>query len=193
MSSQGTSLTTRVGHKFLDHKIDPQTIILIVGTFNPSTPENNADFFYSSPRNQLWSLLPQAFGLPDLQGKDRVTEKKQFMKDYHIDFIDIISAVDVEKGQECNRKDAYIDSRICEWRDVIQEMKQLKFLRRACFTRKGLKDIPRMKAKIDEIREYCRKSGTIFEGIVTPSQAFRSRNKQSEWTQFFNPPAVNGA
>jgi G:T/U-mismatch repair DNA glycosylase len=36
--------------------------MLIIGTFNPATYKNQADFFYSRGKNYFWRLLPVAFG-----------------------------------------------------------------------------------------------------------------------------------
>lgn len=33
-----------VNHKFLEHQLNPETEILIIGTFNPDTCTNKADF-----------------------------------------------------------------------------------------------------------------------------------------------------
>ena len=60
---------TKIKHRFVDHKIDVNTEILVVGTFNPETPENIADFFYGRQRNFLWTLMPTAFGENSLKGK----------------------------------------------------------------------------------------------------------------------------
>ncbi len=40
-----------IKHRFLDHQINPETEILILGTFNPETEKNEADFFYGRNRN----------------------------------------------------------------------------------------------------------------------------------------------
>lgn len=54
-----------IGHKFIDHQLNPNTMVLIVGTFNPNVNNNEADFFYGRNRNYLWRLLPIAFGQND--------------------------------------------------------------------------------------------------------------------------------
>lgn len=43
----------KVKHRFINHKINPDTEILILGTFNPEAKENEADFFYGRSRNYL--------------------------------------------------------------------------------------------------------------------------------------------
>jgi len=37
-----------VHHKFCGHKIHPDTETLIIGTFNPETRDNSADFFIAA-------------------------------------------------------------------------------------------------------------------------------------------------
>mgnify|MGYP000203195880 CR=1 FL=1 len=51
-----------IKHKFLDHNINPKAEMLFLGTFNPETENNDADFFYGRSRNYLWKLLPLAIG-----------------------------------------------------------------------------------------------------------------------------------
>jgi G:T/U-mismatch repair DNA glycosylase len=181
----------RVKHKFFDHKIHPDTRILIIGTFNPgiSDSQNNADFFYSRQRrrhNELWKLLTTAFGCNDLTGINRVDDKKLFMKQHHIDFVDLIKEIEVPAGCEGDVKDAFIDKRVTKWTDVISLMQSLK-LDAACFTRSTFKDIPNINSKVIEIEHYCKKHDVIFKRLVTPSPAYRSQDKQREWTLFFKP------
>lgn len=56
---RGKELEKRVciRHKFGDHGLNPAVETIILGTFNPGHEANKAEFFYSNPRNQLWSLL----------------------------------------------------------------------------------------------------------------------------------------
>src|SRR5438105_14501967 len=97
-----------IKHKFRNHRINPATKSLIIGTFNPDTPKNSADFFYGTGRNDLWTLLPAAFGIEvHLKGKNRNPERMTFMQENGIDFIDIISEVMVETDREHDRKDNY--------------------------------------------------------------------------------------
>ncbi len=90
-----------ISHKFIGHQINPNTETLIVGTFNPDTDKNSAEFFYGRSRNYLWSLLPIAFQSPDLKHATK-SEKLDFMSLHSVDFIDLISKVEVEEGQERN-------------------------------------------------------------------------------------------
>lgn len=50
-------MLTLIKHKFGEHKINPETEILVIGTFNPETPENKTAFFYGRQRNFLWTLF----------------------------------------------------------------------------------------------------------------------------------------
>lgn len=184
---------TLVKHKFRDHQIQTDSEILIIGTFNPDTPKNNADFFYSRKvkrSNELWALLPTAIlGRPEnLVGLARVQEKKKFMKDQKLDFIDVIDQIEIPAGSENNVKDSFLDKHMPvggTWRDVIGKMKELPKLKMVCFTRKGFQDIPNIKKKIEEIEGYCNQREIKFGRLVTPSPLYRNNDKQKEWTNFF--------
>jgi hypothetical protein len=75
--------------------------------------------------NELWKLLPTAFGGEDLSGLNRVDEKMTFMKRHHIDFVDVIEEVEVRSGSEDDVKDSFIDKHVAKWRDVISELQAL--------------------------------------------------------------------
>src|SRR5690606_37338408 len=143
-----------VRHRFLDHKINPEIETLIIGTFNPETADNDAEFFYGRSRNYLWRLLPTAFGKPDLKGASK-QEKLEFIKNHKIGLIDLIEEIKVEEGQEANYYDGYIDSKVIRWTNIIGLIDTLPNLKRVCFTRKTFSDISNMKKKIDEIQEHC--------------------------------------
>jgi G:T/U-mismatch repair DNA glycosylase len=171
-----------VKHKFLDHQINPNTETFIIGTFNPDTDSNQAEFFYGRGRNYLWRLLPVAFQEADLQGANKL-DKLEFITKNKIDFIDLISEVEVEEGQEANYYDGYIDKRKIKWREIISEIDQLKNLKRVCFTRKTFSDIQNMKKQIEVIKEHCKKKNIHFQEMITPAR-FYNEGKQIEWTNF---------
>ena len=100
---------TKIKHRFINHKINPQTEILVIGTFNPDTDKNKADFFYGRPRNFLWTLISTSFGKTSLKGKSK-EEKLQFIELFKIDFIDLISEVEVE--EVANYNDHYLDDKV---------------------------------------------------------------------------------
>jgi hypothetical protein len=182
-------------HKFRNHKINPETKCLIIGTFNPDTPKNTADFFYGTGRNELWKLLPAAFGIDSLKSKARnpepikllIQEKRmKFMRERGIDFIDIISEVKVETDREHYRRDDYIGGRVSKWAPVKETMEELLMLERVCFTRKTFKDVPGIENKAKEIAEYCEQKNIHFKCLVSPSGLAPGTDKQAEWTEFFN-------
>jgi G:T/U-mismatch repair DNA glycosylase len=171
-----------INHRFVNRKIDKPTKILIIGTFNPESKTNLADFFYGRSHNYLWRIMPFAFGSPDLKGKPKEL-KIEFIKHHRIDFIDLISSVEIDDAEEKNYRDAYLDEKQIQWRDVITEIRHLKDLQKVCFTRKSFSDIPNMKIRINEIEDYCQKNGIHFQYLSTPARYY-NEEKQKEWTKF---------
>lgn len=175
-----------VTHKFLSHSIDPETETLIVGTFNPLADGNKADFFYGGHWNQLWDLLPEAFQERSLR-EELAGKQKTFCKRWKIDFIDVITKVEVDAGKETSRKDSYIDNKVVCWRDVTSEIKKLPNLTLVCFTREKFGGTPNIKRKIYEIIDHCQRSKITFKFLVSPSPARRleKKKKQEEWNRVF--------
>lgn len=171
---------SKIKYRFLDHQINPAIKTLIIGTFNPEAKNNQAIFFYGRSRNYLWTLLPTAFHESDLKQADK-NEKLVFIEKRKIDFIDLISEVQVE--EEANYYDGYIDDKVTVWRNVISEIDRLRYLKRVCFTRKTFSDIPNMKKQIEAIHEHCERKGIYFKAIVTPARYY-SAERQAEWTDF---------
>lgn len=172
----------KVKHRFINHQINPGTETLIIGTFNPDATDNQADFFYGRSRNYLWKILPTAFNERDLKGAD-LKDKVGFITKNKIDFIDLISEIEVDEGQEANYYDGYIDDKVIFWKDVISEIDQLKTLKRVCFTRRTFSDIPNMKNRIEAIQSHCEQNGIHFQVMTTPARFYRE-DKQTEWTKF---------
>lgn len=171
-----------VKHRFSYHQINPATETLVIGTFNPETKDNQADFFYGRSRNYLWRLLPTTYQERDLKNANK-QEKSVFIGERKIDFIDLISEIEVNEEQEANYDDKYIDNKVTLWRDVISEIDRLNNLKRVCFTRKTFSDIPHMKKKVEAIHEHCERKGIYFKALVTPARYY-SADKQTEWTYF---------
>lgn len=171
-----------VTHRFADHLINPETETLIIGTFNPETPTNTAEFFYGRSRNHLWRLLPTAFGEENLKGST-LEFKKRFISRYKIDFTDLIKEIQVDEGQEANYDDSYLDSRVTQWKKIIEIIENLPRLKRVCFTRKSFSDIPNMKLRIEVVAAYCDKQNIYFKSLTTPARFYRE-DKQIEWTEF---------
>ena len=171
-----------VKHRFLDHQVNPETETLIIGTFNPETTNNDAEFFYSRSRNYLWRLLPTAFGESDLKAKSK-QEKVGFIQKYKIDFTDLIEEIQVEEGQEANYYDGFIDNKVTQWKNVIELIDRLPNLKRVCFTRKSFSDIQNMKMNLDSIQQHCDNKKITFKTLTTPARFYRE-DKQTEWTKF---------
>lgn len=170
-----------VKHRFEQHIINPETEILIIGTFNPDTPENIADFFYSRQRNFLWTLVPASFGDSNLKGSSKA-EKLAYIYQRKIDFIDLIAEVDVDKPD--NYADSYIDKKVTRWNDIISRMDKLPYLNKVCFTRRTFSGIPNMQSKIESISDFCKQKGINFQYLTTPARFYRA-DKQEEWARFF--------
>ena len=95
-----------INHKFINHKIQEDTEVLIIGTFHPETSPGT-DFFYGRSHNYLWRLLSKAFGSEDLKDKPR-GNKIEFIRRYKVDFIDLIRKINIDEGHENNYLDKYI-------------------------------------------------------------------------------------
>lgn len=170
-----------VYHRFLEYPLPATTELLIIGTFNPETPENKADFFYGRRQNYLWSLLPIAFGLTSLKNNSKA-EKIRFISEHQIGFLDVIAAVNVDKPDDY--RDDYIDGNVVEWTDVIGRMKQLTNLKKVCVTRKTFAGVPNIRKRIAEVEEYCHQNSIHFQYLITPSRGY-TLLKQEQWNSFF--------
>lgn len=178
-----TTVSSIIRHRFEKHRVRPETEILIVGTFNPETPNNNADFFYSRGRNYLWTLLPTCFQSDDLRGADK-NQKLQFTATNRIDFADLIMAIDADAGSEDDYSDAYIDGRVAEWRDIITLIRSLRELRRVFVTRKTFLDVPKIRDHVEQIKKHCLMGDIAFQCLPTPARYYSSA-KQSDWVAAF--------
>jgi G:T/U-mismatch repair DNA glycosylase len=178
-----------VNHKFREHSVDPFTETLIVGTFNPDTERNRkTDFFYASAKNNFWSLVPSILGSESLKCSD-VIEKRSFMRRFRIDFIDFIAAVEVEAERAHIRDDSDIDSKVVEWIDVIARIETLSHLKRVGFTRSSFANIPNIKKRVDQMREYLAKSHSQvrFDCLITPVGSGRAAGPEKQrqsWEMF---------
>lgn len=172
----------KIKHKFNNHKISNETKILIIGTFNPNVQENKATFFYGRSHNFLWSLLPKAFGEESLKSKD-IEDKFDFMNNNKIDFIDLISEIKVENGQENNYSDDYIDNKVLKWNNLINIIRN-NSIREVYFTRKTFSNIKNIKEKIEEIEKYCNDNGIKFICLTTPAR-YDNGIKLQKWKKDF--------
>lgn len=173
----------KIKHKFDNHKINSETKILIIGTFNPDIPKNGATFFYGRPHNFLWSLLPRVFGEESLKSKNN-ENKLIFMKKNKIDFIDLISEIEVEKGQEDNYSDEYIDNKVLKWNNIIDILKINPKIQDVYFTRETFSNIKNIKLKIEEIKKYCENNKIRFIYLTTPAR-YENERKFQKWEKDF--------
>jgi hypothetical protein len=116
-------------HKFfadlnLD-RIDFEPLTLIVGTFNPAWPANNAaGWFYGRTRNNyLWDVLPRLHGQPDLRnsGPD---DWKAFCRVNRVALTDLLAVIlDANEDDPAHRKllGNYLDS------DIATKFREFEF------------------------------------------------------------------
>jgi G:T/U-mismatch repair DNA glycosylase len=167
-----------VYHKFRYHIVNPNTNILILGTFNPDGPDGPT-FFYGRPRNYLWELLPICYNANSLRFVT-LLNKENFMSQNLIDFADVIHSLDVPMGEEGNVDDIYIDDKVEEWKDIEGLIDGLENLTAVYFTRKTFQGIPNIKNKIVKIKDHCLQNGIRFSLLETPSR-FVNQAKQQHW------------
>lgn len=110
-------------HKFQEdlqlERLDFEPLTLIVGTFNPSWPDDNpAEWFYGRTRNNyLWDVLPR---LHDAQLNLRSAAPagwKQFCHAHRVALTDIISAItDADEQNPAHREilRTYLDATIAQ-------------------------------------------------------------------------------
>ena len=166
-------------HKFRDYQPDPQTEILILGTFVPDL-KDSPDFFYGRTRNFLWHLLPQCWGLEPLKDAP-LARKKEFMSAYYVDFSDIIRSIEVPEGEELISDDAFIDNHISEWSDMQALIDKLPNLKAVYFTKKTFNGVPLMRERVKGIADYCLAGNIRFCKLETPAK-FYSPEKLKQWT-----------
>ncbi|HRG59985.1 MAG TPA: hypothetical protein PK323_13605 [Bacteroidia bacterium] len=165
-------------HKFRNHVVNPDTEILILGTFNPDI-RIGPTFFYGRPRNYLWQLLPGCWVLPSLKNQ-LLPIKQNFMQQYRIDFADLIHSVDVPVNQADNFDDSFIDGQVNQWSDIIALIDSLSNLRAVYFTRKTFAGITNIHAQINAIQSHCIQTDIRFCLLQTPAR-FANEAKQQQW------------
>jgi hypothetical protein len=159
-----------LGHRCKDHIIDPSTETLIVGTFNPDSDKNTADFFYGRPRNAMWDFLPRSKGESSLKGRTK-EEKLAFARRHRIDFIDLIS--EVGELPE-NYDDRLLDcQKNIVWKDVIAEVAKLTSLKRIGVSRKSFTDVPNIGSRVKMIGDYAANHQILFRCVHSPSRAHK--------------------
>lgn len=181
-----------VRHRFLSSPINHNIETLILGTFNPDFEFNKAEFFYGR-NNNLWKLLPLAYGEQENLKGAFIEIKKNFMEKYKIGFTDLISEIEIKDEaillNEVKSKvlymDSFIDNKVTQWNKVIELIESCKFLKNVYLTRKTMNDIPNMKERILLIQQSCIMKGIGFYFLPTPAR-FCNEKKINEWKTIFN-------
>jgi len=167
-----------VENKFKNYQVNTQSEILILGTFSHDIVDG-ADFFYGKPRNFLWHLLPNSYGLASLK-EENLEAKKAFMAQYKIDFADIIETLNVPEGEENNLDDTFIDNHAFEWKNINILIDSLPNLKAVYFTRKTFNGIANAKQQIVQIATYCKQKSIRFCKLETPAKYYDD-TKQKQW------------
>ncbi|WP_207429440.1 hypothetical protein [Pedobacter sp. SYSU D00535] len=168
----------KVAHKFKHILPHEGTEILILGTFVPEG-EEDTDFFYGRPRNYLWHLLPICWKGQSLK-EAPLSEKQHFMQKRKIGFADLIDALEVPEGEETNTDDAFVDTHVQQWNDIISIIDSLPALKSVYFTRKTFNGIPNLKVQMAVIAAHCKQKGIRICKLETPARHF-SVEKQQQW------------
>lgn len=173
----------RIQHKFRDHTIQPDTKILLVGTFNPDIKGNCASIFYGREMNDLWDLLPTTFGVDSLKNAT-LALKWDFCYKQKIDFVDMIEELDnVPKTELLNYEDEYIDGKATNWKDVTGLIQASPSIKEVYFTRKTFNSkIPGIRNKAKAIKDHCLQVNIRCAGLITPSRMYRNMShKRDQW------------
>ncbi|HQF09432.1 MAG TPA: hypothetical protein PKX62_15065 [Spirochaetota bacterium] len=175
-----------IKHRFRDFKNKENIEMLILGTFNPESvdeEEKKIEIFYGRTRNHLWDLLPKAVNQPGLKDKP-VDVQLKFIENYKIGFVDIIKEIKVDIGQEKNYSDNYIDDKVVKWTDIEEIIHQYPKIKKVYFTRKTFNGIPNIKKQIDIIKAACSSNNIKFFCLPTPAR-FINNKKLIEWKNNF--------
>jgi G:T/U-mismatch repair DNA glycosylase len=167
-----------VYNKFKTYQPNPNTEILILGTFSHDVVDG-ADFFFGKSRNFLWHLLPISFNLPSLK-EASLMHKQAFMDKHKIDFTDMIETLEVPEGEENNLDDTFIDTHAKEWKNIPSLIASLSHLKAVYFTRKTFNGIANAKKQIAITAQYCQENNIRFCKLETPAKFF-SPEKQQQW------------
>ncbi|TXI77846.1 MAG: hypothetical protein E6Q44_12780 [Flavobacteriales bacterium] len=153
--------------------------------------DGHVRFFYGRDNNDLWKLLPELLYAEPLQSLKNapVEEKKAFMAEHKIDFVDLIKVLDgVPREEAANYEDEFIDQYTDHpdaWFDVkglIQSTPSIKavYLTRKTFNTK----VKNMRQQAKELKDFCSRSGIRCAGLITPSRMYRDMNhKRNKWRE----------
>jgi hypothetical protein len=172
-------------HKFREYlnleKIDFLPETLIVGTFNPSWPENNyAEWFYGrTSNNYFWDVLPRIYN-PSLNlRKETPKIWKAFCQENKIALTDLITSINDANQLNVAHKEllkSYDDSKITQFTsftftDVIAILERFPSITRVVLTRKEGLDF--FENLWQPVQKYCKSKGIFSAMLLTPSKNAR--------------------
>lgn len=178
----------RIKHKFLPRQLNPDTEILIVGTFNPDVSKNSANFFYSRGHTSFWELMSAIFGEKCLRYSEK-QEKEAFIKRHKIDFADLIEEIDIDSQDLSSYKDITLDENLnaAKCKNLPQEISHLNKLKKVGFTRSTFQHIPNIQKKVTDLERWCKNKGIEFRCLTTPANygKVNAETRFEEWKNFF--------
>jgi len=173
----------KINHKFGNYNNNFTIETLILGTFNPDTEQNNAEFYYGRQHNFLWNLLPRVFGYKTLKNSS-LSEKIEFINNLKIGFSDLIEEIQIEEGNETNYEDEFIDKKVTKWNDLEFIISKCENLKSIYFTRKSFSGIPNIRKQIENLKIICQEKKIDFNLLPTPAR-FENEKKLNDWKTIF--------
>lgn len=169
-------------HKFYKYlhlkNLDFEPKTLIIGTFNPSWPEDNyAAWFYGRTNNNyFWDVLPRMFNLPSLRKDGGPKEWKTFCSQNKVAITDFIASInDADEGNEahCGVISKFKDTEFADTFDEFERTGIVDLLRDHpsirsvyCTRQEGVKLFD---DEIKYIKEYCNRNAIYFSHLLTSS------------------------
>jgi len=155
--------------------LDFQPTTLIVGTFNPTWPENNqAQWFYGRTQNNyFWDVLPRLYGEQSLLNANP-DEWKQFCSRHKIAITDLISCIgDANRPENDAAMGGYSDERIANdfhehnFVNIVALLEDHPTIKNVYLTRGNA---PTFWARLwRPIRRYCNLQKLHENTLLTPS------------------------
>lgn len=176
-----------VKHKFLDAYPIKGKKILIIGTFNPDTISNSAQFYYGRKRNYFWELLPKALGKDEsLKGCELVEKQKAFLEQHSIELSDLIYSVELNEDEIGNYSDDKLNNVISWNTQNIIEVLNVGNVKEVYFTRISFnKKVQRIQENIQRIENTCKNKDIKFSYLPTPSRPPAYNNNLEKWINAF--------
>lgn len=172
-------------HKFLNDLnldyVNYQPTTLIVGTFNPSWPDNNyASWFYGrTGNNYFWDVLPRLYQPESLRQEDAVAWKA-FCQNNSIAITDLMASIndaDINNPGHLEVMGAYEDSAIANsfnefgFTDIIGLLGRFPSIKNVYLTR--LNGLPLIDQQWQLIEQYCEAHNIYCARLRTPSKNAR--------------------